>query len=100
MVSFTFNERERREPLRKRKEEGTHLETLRVPPLDLLDAGHLVQTVGKLVELLDAVCEADRELCGEKLGRPEEGALDDGVSSALARASAEGRREGRTCEGF
>lgn len=86
--------------MRKRKEEGTNLETLRVPPLDLLDAGHLVQAMGQLVKLLDAVREADRELCGEELGRPEEGALDGGVSSALARASAERRREGRTCEGF
>jgi len=56
--------------------------------------------MGQLVKLLDAVREADRELCGEELGRPEEGALDGGVSSALARASAERRREGRTCEGF
>lgn len=76
-----------------RREEGTHLEALRVPPLDLLDAGHLVQAMRKLVELLDAVREADRELCGEELGGAEEGALDDGNSSASACA---GRRETAT----
>lgn len=46
-------------------ETGTYLERLCIPLLDLLDAGHLVEVVRQLVELLDAVRESDRQfLCG------------------------------------
>lgn len=38
------------------------LERLRIPVPDLLDARHLVELVGKLVELFDAMRESDRQL--------------------------------------
>lgn len=44
-----------------------HLKRLRIPVLHFLDRGHLVQSIGKVVQFLDAVCETDRQLFGEEL---------------------------------
>jgi hypothetical protein len=53
---------------------ATHFKRLRIPVADSADGGHFIEAIGKLVELLDAVCEADGELFGEELGGAEEGA--------------------------
>jgi hypothetical protein len=40
---------------------------LRIPILDFVDGGHLIEAIGEVVELLDAVRKADGELLSEEL---------------------------------
>ena len=44
---------------------------MRIPILDLVDGRHLIEAIGKVVKLLDAMCEADRQLFGKELGSSE-----------------------------
>lgn len=45
----------------------THLKRLSVPILDPIDAGHLVQAIGEIVQLFNAVCESYGQFLAEKL---------------------------------
>lgn len=64
----------------------TCLETLCIPPFDFFNARHLMQPLGQLVELLDTVCQANRQFGGEKLRRPQKRSLSirDHISTPFA----------------
>jgi hypothetical protein len=51
----------------------TYLERLCVPVAHSADGRHLIEAIGKVVELLYAVCEPYGELFGKELRRAEEG---------------------------
>jgi hypothetical protein len=70
----------------------TYLERLRIPILDLADRRHLIEAIGQLVQLLDAMGEAYGELLGEKLRCAEEGACDEaaGCESAMSNSLSNG----------
>jgi len=51
-----------------------YLKRLGVPVLDLLYRGHVVEAVGQVLELLDAVGQANGQLLGEELRGAEQGA--------------------------
>lgn len=53
---------------------GTYLEGLRIPVLDLFDGRHLAESIGQLAQILDSMCQANGELLGEELRCAEEGA--------------------------
>ena len=61
------------------REGGTHLEGLSVPVLDLVDGGHVAEVVGKLVELLYSVGEADGELLWEGMSAGRRGGGAEGA---------------------
>lgn len=50
-----------------------HLERLRIPIGHAPDRRHLVESIGKRVEFLDAVRKADGQLFGEELRGAEQG---------------------------
>jgi hypothetical protein len=52
-----------------------HLEALRVPLLDTVDAGHLGQAIGKRLELDDTMGETNRQLLAKELGGLDERSL-------------------------
>lgn len=68
-----------------KKRGATHLETLSVPPLDLLDTRHLVQPMWKFIQLLHAVCEADGQFCREELGGAQQSPLQTSNSTGQRR---------------
>lgn len=59
-----------------------YLERLRVPVLDLCDRGHVIEAVGQVVELLDAMRQPDGKLLGQELrGAEESTCTSEGVST-------------------
>ncbi len=57
-----------------------HLEALRVPLLDTVDAGHLGQAIGKRLELDDTMGQTNRQLLAKELRGLDERSLLLGVS--------------------
>jgi hypothetical protein len=57
---------------------SAHLKRLRIPLGNLFDRRHLVEPVGKGVEFLHPVREANWQLFGEELGGPKEGSWQAG----------------------
>lgn len=69
-------------PLPPVETQKTHLEALCIPPLDLFDTRHLVESMRQLVELLDPMCEANGKFRRKELGSAKESSLQTSARSA------------------